>query len=77
MIGRLLTALELEIVQLHSDRLLALGFPVNVEACLEDDVFNQFPHDWQQVVLADMQFMQDEASKTPGTTHCTANHVSS
>ena len=61
MIGRLLTALELEIVFLHSERLLALGFPVNAAACLMDDAFSVFSPDWQAVILADMQFMQNAA----------------
>lgn len=61
MIGRVLTALELEIVFLHSERLLGLGYPVNAAACLMDEAFNVFPADWQAVVLADMQFMQNVA----------------
>ena len=61
MIGRLLTALELEIVFLHSERLLGLGYPVNAAACLMDEAFGAFPADWQAVVLADMQFMQNAA----------------
>ena len=61
MIGRLLTALELEIVFFHSERLLGLGYPDNAAACLMDDVFSAFPADWQAVVLADMQFMQNAA----------------
>ena len=59
MIGRLLTALELEIVFLHSERLLGLGYPVNAAACLMDEAFNVFPADWQALVLSDMQFMLD------------------
>ena len=62
MIGRLLTALELEIVFLHSVRLLALGFAATTEACLMDDTFGVFSPDWQAVILADMQFMQEEAN---------------
>ena len=61
MIGRLLTALELEIVFLHTERLLALGFPVNAAACMADDAFSVFPPDWQALVLVDMQFMQNAA----------------
>ena len=63
MIGRLLTALELEIVFLHSERLLGLGYPVNAAACLMDEAFSVFPADWQAVVLADMQFMQNAAKE--------------
>ena len=59
MIGRLLTALELEIVFWHSERLLGLGYPVNAAACLMDDAFSVFSPDWQAVILADMQFLQN------------------
>ncbi len=59
MIGRLLTALELEIVFLHSDRLRSLGFAANSGACLVDEVYNAFGPDWQALVLADMQFTLD------------------
>jgi hypothetical protein len=59
MIGRLLTALELEIVFWHSDRLRRLGFPANSDACRMDEAFSAFPADWQAVVLSDMQFMLD------------------
>jgi|GEM_PF-4345365 len=61
MIGRILTELELGIVCLHAERLLKLGFPVNATACLMDNAFTAFSHDWQAVVLADMQFMQNVA----------------
>ena len=61
MIGRVLTALELEIVFLHSERLLGLGYAVNAAACMADEAFSVFPPDWQAVVLADMQFMQNAA----------------
>ena len=61
MIGRLLTALELEIVFAHSERLLGLGYASNAASCLKDDAFSVFPPDWQAVVLADMQFMQNAA----------------
>ena len=61
MIGRVLTALELEIVCLHAERLLKLGLPVHAAACLIDESFAAFPHDWQALVLADMQFMQNVA----------------
>lgn len=66
MIGRLLTKLELEIVFLHSERLLALGFPSNAAACLMDETFAAFPYDWQAVVLADMQFMQNDTDAQAG-----------
>jgi len=61
MIGRVLTALELEIVCLHAERLLKLGLPVNAAACLIDESFAAFPRDWQALVLADMQFLQNVA----------------
>ena len=60
MIGRILTELELKIVGVHAERLLALGFPVNSAACQKDEAFAAFPNDWQAVVLADMQFMEDQ-----------------
>jgi len=61
MIGRVLTALELEIVCLHAERLLKLGLPVDAAACLIDESFAAFPHDWRALVLADMQFLQNVA----------------
>ena len=59
MIGRLL-----EIVFLHSERLLALGFPVDAEACLADEAFSVFPPDWQALVLVDMAYMQTASRET-------------
>ena len=61
MIGRLLTAIELEIVFLHSERLLTLGFSVDADACMADEAFSVFPPDWQALVLGDMEFMQNAA----------------
>ena len=58
MIGRLLTAIELEIVFLHSERLLALGFSVDADACMADEAFSVFPPDWQALVLVDMAYLQ-------------------
>jgi len=61
MIGHVLTELELKIVGVHAERLLALGFPVNSAACQKDEAFAAFPNDWQTIVLADMQFMEDQS----------------